>query len=480
MFTPPTLPNSSRKNAPVDSAPTQRLLRASVFALMELATYNLLKLFFFIVLFFFLLDQKPALSTPLFPEEALPTKSGYLTVNRSSGSAVFYTFYEAQNSISPLSQTPLLIWLQGGPGCSSMVGNFFELGPWRVNFHKQPDEPLALEPNSGSWNRIFGLLFLDNPIGTGFSIAATPEEIPRDQNSVSEHLFTAITAFLKSNPSFRSRPLYITGESYAGKYVPAIGYYIVNKNAQLPESSRVNLAGVAIGNGITDPVTQVGTHALNAYFSGFINEKQKVELENLQLEAIRLVEMGNWSEATETRLGLLDLLQNMTGLATLYDYTKKVPYKDDMVTQLLRRKEVAKLLKANESVTFKRCSIMVAIALTEDAMKSVKFMVELLVKKTKVLLYQGNFDLRDGVVATEAWVKTLKWEGIENFMSAERRDWKVNEELAGYVQRWGSLSNVVVLGAGHLVPADQPLSSQAMIEDWVLGNGLFGNVPLDI
>ncbi|XP_047158533.1 serine carboxypeptidase-like 50 [Vigna umbellata] len=108
-------------------------------------------------------------------------------------------------------------------------------------------------------------------------------------------------------------------------------------------------------------------------------------------------------------------------------------------------------------------------------MKSVKHMVEYLVRKSRVLLYQGEYDLRDGVVQTEVWVKTMKWEGIEEFLNAERKIWKVNGELAGYVQSWNSLTNVVVLGAGHLLPTDQPLRSQAMIEDWVLQKALFEN-----
>ena len=75
----------------------------------------------------------------------------------------------------------------------------------------------------------------------------------------------------------------------------------------------------------------------------------------------------------------------------------------------------------------------------------------------------------------EAWVKAMEWEGIEKYLNADRKIWKVNGEIAGYVQKWQNLTNVVVLGAGHLLPTDQPVNSQAMIENWVLQKDLFGN-----
>lgn len=361
-----------------------------------------------------------------------------------------------------------------------MLGNFYELGPWRVSSSKgKTAEKISLDPNPGSWNRIFGLLFLDNPIGAGFSVASTPEEIPTNQYDVAKHLFIAIKKFIASDASFKTRPIYITGESYAGKYVPAIGYYTLKKNAYLPQSSRVNLAGVAIGNGLTHPVVQVATHAINAYNLGLINDKQKTQLEELQEVAVGLTERGNWSEAVSARSRVLRALQNMTGLATLYDFRRQTPYEDELVAKLLSSVEIKKLLKAKETITFETCSDLVDQVLHSDVMKSVRYMVEFLVKNTKVLLYQGQCDLRDGVVSTEAWINTMEWEGLAEFLAAERKIWRVNEELAGYVQSWGNLSHVVVLAAGHLVPTDQSLNSQAMIENWVLEKGFFDSESIE-
>ncbi|MED6207322.1 hypothetical protein PIB30_034644 [Stylosanthes scabra] len=409
-----------------------------------------------------------------FPKEAHPTKTGYLPVSTTSSSAMFYYFYEAQNSTLPLSQTPLLIWLQGGPGTSSMLGNLYEVGPWTFS-----EKSFTFRPNSGAWNRLFGLLFLDNPIGTGFSVAASQNEIPTDQNGVAKHLFAAITTFLKLHPEFKHRPIYISGESYGGKYIVSIGYYILKENEGLSDSGRVNLVGVTIGNGATDPETQTLTHAITAYHAGLINDKQKEELEKIQMEAVTLAQNLKWSEAADAQTKALTNLQEMTGLATCYDYTRKDhPYHyKDWMTELLNMAEVKKTLGVNESLVWVYHNSDVRAAMYADLMKSVKFKVEELLRSNsiRVLLYQGQWDLLDGPVQVEAWVKTMEWEGIVEYLNAERKIWKVNGEFAGYVQQWKSLTNVVVLGGGHFLPADQPINAQAMIEDWIFQRGIFGN-----
>ncbi|KAJ9549087.1 hypothetical protein OSB04_021630 [Centaurea solstitialis] len=416
-------------------------------------------------------------SASILSKEAHPTKSGYLPVNATTGSAIFYAFYEAQQhptNNTSLSQTPLVISLNGGPGCSSMTTNFYELGPWRVA--PSLNQNLELQPNPGSWNRIFGLLFLDNPIGTGFSIASTPEEIPTDQEAVARHLFIAIRKFIALDPSFKSRPIYITGKSYAGKYVSSIGYYILKRNPLLPLSQRVNLHGLAIGNGLVDPETQVGTHALQSYNLGLINEKQKTQLEKLQSEAIQLTKAGNWSDATDARDNVLSFLQKATGLANLFDFrTDLDPSESYLVVELLKSPEVKRELGVDESMVYEMCSDVVRAALHSDKMKSVRYKVEYLVKNTKLLLFEGQCDLQDSVVSVESWIKKMKWEVLQKFLDAERDVWNVNGVVAGYVQKSDNLSHVVVNGAGHSVSVYQPVNAQAMIEDWILDRGLFAN-----
>ncbi|CAN4117049.1 unnamed protein product [Withania somnifera] len=340
-----------------------------------------------------------------FPQEALPTKSGHLTINSTSGSSIFYTYYEAQNQ-EPHFMKPHFLF------SFKVLGTFSVSSSLRHNV-----EHLVLESNLGSWNRMFGVLFLDNPIATGFSIASSQEEIPRNQHDVAKYLFIAMREFVGLDKLFENRPFYVTGESYAGKYVPSFAYYTLRKNEGKQLGLRKN---------------------------------------------------GNWSEATSARTRVLNTLSNMTGLATLYDFRRLKPYEDELMAKFLSNVEVKRSLKARESIVFDVCNDLVGKVLHEDVMKSVRYMVEFLVKNTKVLLYQGQCDLRDGVVSTEAWMKKMKWEGIGKFLEAERNVWKVNGELAGYVQKSENLTHVVVMNAGHLVPTDQAVNSQAMIEDWIL------------
>lgn len=433
------------------------------------------------------------------PREAMPKASGYLEVNRSSGARMFFMYYEAEGKVMHGDgekkkqqqkqegygggrETPILLWLQGGPGCSSMIGNFYELGPWRIS------EDLKLHRNPAPWNRLFDLLFLDNPVGTGFSIAPSLSDIPSDQDQVSSHIYSALQTFFDLFPHLRHRPFFITGESYAGKFVPTIAAYILSKQDEqiahnclsIASSSppALRLDGVAIGNGLIHPPAQVLMHGPTAYHMGILDEYQKAIAQELAEKVVLSIAQEKWLEAFYGRNKVLDYVQNVSGLATLKDVRRTVDYHRrqdgvDYLSAFLNKPEVQKGLLKAEPQKWEPCRDVVRKKTATDVCKSTKHLIEVLLSRSiPVLLYEGQFDLRDGVASTEAWLQLIQWNRIHDFLAAERKVWKMNDVLAGYVRLQSCLTHVVISNAGHLAPADQPHACQRMIEGWILRDGI--------
>ena len=102
---------------------------------------------------------------------------------------------------------------------------------------------------------------MDNPVGTGFSLSSTDDDVPKDQETAARHLDYALSHFVRRNPVFRLRPLFLAGESYAGKYIPSLAYHIMCQ----PSPLKSQLVGIAIGNGLVDPCSQVSFIFKNEY-----------------------------------------------------------------------------------------------------------------------------------------------------------------------------------------------------------------------
>ncbi|KVI00969.1 Peptidase S10, serine carboxypeptidase [Cynara cardunculus var. scolymus] len=150
--------------------------------------------------------------------------AGYVTVNENSGRALFYWFYEAWTLPE---EKPLVLWLNGGPGCSSVgYGATQEIGPFIVS-----TDGKGLQLNPYSWNREANMLFLESPVGVGFSYSNTTSDYDNlgDDLTANDAYAFLHNWFLKF-PSYKNKMFYIAGESYAGKYVPELAGLIQDKN----------------------------------------------------------------------------------------------------------------------------------------------------------------------------------------------------------------------------------------------------------
>eukprot|EP01039_Chlorochromonas_danica_P000975 gene975-1059_t len=177
---------------------------------------------------------------------ALPSKqySGYLNV--ASGSHLHYWLVQSE---SDPANDPLVIWFNGGPGCSSLGGFVYEHGPFEVT---TDGSTLSLRPYR--WNRVVNMLYIEAPVGVGFSYNDNNDYKLNDDRTAEENL-EAVEAFYALYPEFKKNDFFITGESYAGVYVPTLAEAIV-KATQAGTYTGAKLTGIAVGNGCSG--TQVG------------------------------------------------------------------------------------------------------------------------------------------------------------------------------------------------------------------------------
>ncbi|KAL3513810.1 hypothetical protein ACH5RR_026527 [Cinchona calisaya] len=171
------------------------------------------------------------------PKVGFKQYAGYIDVDVKAGRSLFYYFVEAEKDPN---QKPLALWLNGGPGCSSMGGGAFtEVGP----FFPRGDGR-GLRRNKMSWNRASNPLFVESPAGVGWSYSNTSSDYNTDDVSTAQDMHTFMVEWFKKFPSFRSRDLFLTGESYAGHYIPQFAIVLLDHNAY-SKDFKFNIKGVA-------------------------------------------------------------------------------------------------------------------------------------------------------------------------------------------------------------------------------------------
>jgi len=355
------------------------------------------------------------------------------------------------------------VWLTGGPGCSSMLALFYENGPYNIK------KDLSLTINPYSWNSFANLLFVDQPVGTGFSYLKNPLGYDISEKKIADEMYTFIQAFYKKYPKYSKLDFYLVGESYAGHYVPAIAQRYLHGNQQ-KEGLIVPIKGIGVGNGWVDPKIQYTEYAHFAYDNKLIGKAEEIALNETAIACKLLIEAKLWPIAIIECNIIMETIILGTGINE-YDIREKCEnfplcYDFSLLNKYLKQPAVKKELGVAKN--WASCSQIVHTLLLGDWMNDFSTVVpELLAANFSVLVYSGVEDFICNYYGGREWVDSLDWPGKSEYKNAPLKNWLVDGKQAGQSKSARNLTFLQVNAAGHMVPMDQPKNALDMLHHLV-------------
>eukprot|EP00211_Chloroparvula_japonica_P003434 CAMPEP_0119130776 /NCGR_PEP_ID=MMETSP1310-20130426/8698_1 /TAXON_ID=464262 /ORGANISM="Genus nov. species nov., Strain RCC2339" /LENGTH=442 /DNA_ID=CAMNT_0007121307 /DNA_START=80 /DNA_END=1408 /DNA_ORIENTATION=+ len=400
--------------------------------------------------------------------------TGFITVNETAQAELFYWFFESQ---SGAESSPLVLWMTGGPGCSSELAIFYENGP----FYLEDDGAGGARPipSDYSWNKNSNIIFIDQPCGTGFSSAKLSGYV-HNEKEMAEDMYLFLQKWLLTFPQYQGRPFYIFGESYAGHYVPSVGYAIVKGNS-FSENLYIPLQSIAIGNGMTSPTIQYNSYGAYAAAHALITRDQFVQVEQQYQKCYDALEHGEGNNAVQCN-SILSMISLWAGPINEYDTTKTCTpglplcYNFTLAGVYLNDPDVQAALHVDKK--WRICSFLVHSELSKDWWSRQDYLVpDILASGVAVNVYNGILGYICNFLGCEMWMNQMTWPHQEDFTSAPREIWyDENGIIAGYRQSSHNLSMITVNNAGHMVPMDQPKNAFDMFTR-ILNFESFGEVP---
>ena len=413
--------------------------------------------------------------------------AGLLTVPSPWGN--LSTFYYYVPHADPTK--PLLIWMNGGPGASSLNGLFSELGPHLLNLNGAPTNlsntsGWSAFDNPSSWSSEASLLVWEQPSGVGFSRCLGGCPAVWNDTSSAEANVAILRAFYAMHPEARTRGLFISGESYAGIYVPLLAQQVLH-SSDLPQ-----LRGAAVGNGCVGYGVSggCGLDALDVFVSTI--ERKAPGVDRQLLATARAACPGELnrgllpSQLSASCKAAMEALIRDLGDYNFYHWASPCGPEGqgnwgdgsafacgngvlEAYLALPETQRALNVIGAGEPpLTWQQWdgdSQFYNIT-TADALPAYR---ELLEHNVSVLIYNGLADTGVPFVGAEKWVPLVAGPKI----ARARRKWGSGfggTGFAGWVITYGSgLTLATIAGAGHMVPGDRPVQAQSMLTSWLGG-----------
>lgn len=403
--------------------------------------------------------------------------AGFFEVDKKLKSYLFFWYFPPlSEEYVPRSVAPVILWIQGGMGQSGLYAAFRENGP----VHLEPNGKMIFNPYS--WAERAHLLYIDSPVGAGYSFTKSGK-YPTSQDEVTTDLFAALRQFLTLF-QLKKNPLFIVGQSYGAKTVCALGAEIHKSNFKL------NFQGVAIGNGFVDPPNML-EYGKYLYQLGFIDLEARYKLYSARKAIQDYLKNGNYEEAL---LKYVDTVQFspvkivtkannfpedtpyidwVTALVSKLNFTqvRRGVNEDKLLGKYLNRPTIQNALHTPDN-SFVKTNSKVRSAIWPEVLETQVHNLKLLMNHYRVLLYNGQMTIKNAYPLVLEYLKKIKWRDGKKYRKAERVQWKVDGELAGYFKTGGRFTELLMRNAGCHVPADQPKWSQRMINSFIYNNNL--------
>jgi len=377
---------------------------------------------------------------------------------------MFYFYFQSRRK----TNDPVVLWMTGGPGCSSELAIFYENGPYSINHN------MTLTETEYGWDRYHNMIFVDQPINTGFSYSDDERDRVHNEKGVGEDMLDFLYAFYEAHPELADLPFFVTGESYAGHYVPTVAHrvWLANKNKEGPH---INLQGIAIGNGLTEPEIQFGAYADYALMNNLISQGLRDSIQfwfPLCKFGAKFCDKYGWEWACgfAMQICMVTTFGRVLGAnpgINVYDITRKCEgqlcYDFTDADKFLNMASTRKALGVGDR-EWVGCNMDVYADMIGDWLHNFDTIIpEMMADGVRTMIYAGDLDLICNWLGNYRWVSALDWEGQADWNASPDKDWEVHGGSAGSVRQFGPLSFVKVAKAGHMVPMDQPANALVMI-----------------
>ncbi|KAM4087150.1 hypothetical protein ACJW30_10G155600 [Castanea mollissima] len=366
-------------------------------------------------------------------------ETGYVGVGESEEVQLFYYFVKSESNPK---EDPLVLWLTGGPGCSAWSGLVFEIGPLNFKVEEYDGSLPKLVINPYSWTKVSSMIFVDSPVGTGFSYAKNWIAAQSDDFKQVDQLHQFLIRWLIDHPEFVANPIYIAGDSYSGIPVPILVQQISTGNEGGIEPL-INLQGYLLGNPVTDQSSDGNSAIPYAHGLGLISDEL--------YESLKKTCGGEFVSINPENAECMQYVQEFY---ESYGYLlSRYWANDDDVRKALH-------IRQGSIGQWQRCKF--GLYYTPNAASSFVYHVNLSTKGYRSLIYSGDHDITVPFLGTQAWIRSLNYSIVDDW-----RSWKVQGQVAGYTRTYSNkMTFTTVKGGGHTAPEYKPKECFTMFKRW--------------